>query len=109
MILRKYSEADFPLCRTDRAGTSLESGNLVRICEIPDVGFHGFSALDSRRYAGLLGRVLPICEFDEAGYAVIEMFYASHDDLTGQPSEPSGQTSFHIYHFCFDARDVERV
>jgi hypothetical protein len=107
--LRKYSEADFPLSRVDRKGTTLEVGNLVRVCEIPDVAFHGFDALDAKRYAALLGRVLPISEFDEAGYAVIEMFYASQGDLTGYPSEPSGATSFHMYHFCFDTRDVERA
>jgi hypothetical protein len=109
MILRKYSEADFPLSRVDRKGTALEAGNLVRICEVPDVAFHAFDALDAKRYAGLLGRVLPICEFDEAGYAVIELFYASQDDLIGQSSEPLGGVSFHVHHFCFDARDIERA
>jgi hypothetical protein len=116
--LREYSEADFPLSRLDRKGSALKAGHLVRVCEVPDVGCRAFDALDSQRYANLLGRILPISEFDKVGNAVIQMFYTSDDDVTGQSDEPEEpeepderdcSTGCHIYFFCFDARDLELV
>lgn len=109
MLVRKYSASDFPLASKDRAGETLKPGDLVRVCAVPDSTFHGFTPHSASRYCALKGRILPVSEFDEAGYAVISMYYTSPSDLTGQPSAPAEAVSYEAYDFCFDARDLQHV
>jgi hypothetical protein len=87
----------------------LKPGDLVRVYAVPDSSFHGFTALAAARYTALEGRTLPLSEFNEDGYAVIEMYYGSPVDLNGQSAEPSAPALYEWYGFCFDARDLQRV
>lgn len=107
--MRKYVLTDFPLAPEDCAGVRLAPGDSVKVCAVPDVGFHGFTPLAASRYASLAGRVLRLAEFDEAGYAVIDMYYLSDSDLGGHCEEPEGCSSYHYYGFCFDPRDLQRA
>lgn len=107
-MTRSYQRSDFPLTPFDANGVELSVGDLVDVAAAPDVAFHGFNAVARTRYANLLGRALPITEFDENGYAVFRLWYRAKSDVTGSLAEPSGVSCFETHGFCFDPRDLAR-
>ena len=83
-MARSYHRSDFPLPPLDRDGHPLKVGDEVQIIGLPDVDFQGFDARARARYCALQDCVLPITAFDELGYAVFGLWYASASAVVGR-------------------------